>query len=463
MEKRVTFTSEQESIIKSFIADQGIPGVAVSVVKNGRIIAEGGFGKADLSTGMTPTEHTQWPVASITKSFTGVSAMQLVEQGILRLDVPLQDYLPSFSVSDPEATRLITTRLLLRHDSGMGRTGHQDRTREEAENPYPTRSALVGALHSTILQSAPGECFSYCNEGYAAVGHLIETLADISLEEYLTDRIFNPIGMTRSSVRFADWKYGNNSTRIYGSGDAGPFDTGERHGAYSVIKLNEDYSTFLSSGGIISTAHDLARYQIASMDYASSALGLTAGSLDHMQSVQFPFGDTGWGYGFGYWVFWSGETRVIGHAGGLPGVSNYSMMIPAEKTGVVVLTNRSERPAALLAEQLLNTVRGRVWRASTGDPMPFKTRYPKRGEAALAEYKGRYAFRNGIAEVYAGDGGVVIETPSRLEGRPTTITGTQVGPDSFMTRELGMSIPFVRDEEGKVVRFLNGGYSYNRV
>jgi hypothetical protein len=162
-------------------------------------------------------------------------------------------------------------------------------------------------------------------------------------------------------------------------------------------------------------------------------------------------------------VFWSGGTRVIGHAGGLPGVSTYSMMIPSEKTGVVVLTNRSERPAVQLAEQLLNTVRGQVWRTSTSDPMPFKTRYPKPDAAALQEYEGRYEFRHGIATVSPGDGGVVIETLSMYEKRPITMTTTQVGPDAFMTREQGMSIPFVRDEAGRVVRFLNGGYAYNRV
>ena len=132
--------------------------------------------------------------------------------------------------------------------------------------------------------------------------------------------------MSDTSIDFMDWKNGADRTYAYSRDDAGAFDSGERHGDYIVVRLNDDYQTFLSTGGIVSSVHDLALYQIASMAYEDSPLGLTAGSLDHMQSVQFPFGDTGWGYGLGYWVFWSGSTKVVGHSGGLPGISTYSMM-----------------------------------------------------------------------------------------------------------------------------------------
>ena len=465
--KNLHFTSEQRTIIADFMEEGDIPGIAASMVRDGSIIAEEGFGVADVAKQRPATEHTVWPICSVTKSFTGVLAMQLVEQGKLALDEPVRTYLPIFRVKDETAGRLMTTRLFLRHNSGMGRTGHQDRTREEEVNPYPTRASLVEALETAVLQSAPGECFSYCNEGFATVGHTIETLAEISLEAYFTTKIFQPVGMVDSSVRFMDWKTAKDRTYAYSRGDAGAFDSGERHDEYTVTRLNDDYQTFLSTGGIVSSAHDLALYQIATMGYEGSSLGLTAGSLDHMQSVQYPFGDTGWGYGFGYWVFWSGGIKVIGHSGGLPGISTYSMMIPSEKTGVVVLTNRGDRRAFFLAERLMNTVRGQVWRSKPDEPLPFKTRYPKPSASDLAEYEGTYEFRNGLAIVEAGDGGVVVKTPNRwtseLDAPLQTIVTTQVGPDSFMSRDQGMSIPFLRDESGRIDRFLNGGYAYQRV
>ncbi|MEE8362753.1 MAG: serine hydrolase domain-containing protein [Dehalococcoidia bacterium] len=456
------FTDDQRTIIEAFTSEHDIPGAAVALVSEGRIVAEGGFGLADVAQERPATEHTVWPICSVTKSFTGVAAMQLVERGDLLLDEPVQTYLPHFRVKDEDASRKMTARLFLRHNSGMGRTGHQDRLREEAVNPYPTRAALVAGLDTVELQSAPSVAFSYCNEGYATVGHMVETISGIPLEDYFRERIFDRVGMGRSVVHFVDWRAADDRTYPYAKGDVGPFDSGERHGGFVVIRLPDDYQTFLSTGGIASTAHDLALYQAATMDYESSPL-LNAGSLDQMHSVQFQFGDTGWGYGFGYWVFWAGSTKVIGHSGGLPGISTYSMMIPAEKKGVVVLTNRGDRRAFFLAEQLMGTLRGPVWRSSTSDPLPFETHYPKPNDATLAEYEGTYRFRNGEATVTVGNGGVTIFTPSRLDGPDQTLVTTQVGPDSFMTRNLGLSIPFVRDDSGRVIRFLNGGYAYDRV
>ena len=118
-----------------------------------------------------------WPIASITKSFTAVSAFQLVQQGKLDLNKPIKEYLPYFSVSDKSASESINSDLCLKHASGLGRTGHQDRYREENYNPliirpqpnrehniYATRKSLVENLHTAKLQSSPGQFFSYCNE-----------------------------------------------------------------------------------------------------------------------------------------------------------------------------------------------------------------------------------------------------------------------------------------------------------
>ena len=458
----MAFTLEQDRMVRDFLDVYDIPGAAVAIVRGSTIVAEGGFGLADVDRALPATAHTVWPICSLTKSFTAVAAMQLVESQKLLLDAPVQTYLPGFRISDTAASERITSRLFLTHSSGLGRTGHQDRTREEQVNPYPTRKALVDALDSATLQSAPGVAFSYCNEGFATVGHAIETIAGVTLEEYFQRGILDRVGMQDSSVHFMDWKNATDRTFAYSRAVGDPFDSGERHGEYTVIRLNDDYQTFLSTGGIVSSAHDLALYQIASMNYDRSPLDLTVGSLDHMQSVQHPFGDTGWGYGLGYWVFWSGDVKVVGHSGGLPGISTYSMMIPSERSGIVVLTNRGDRPAFFLAEHLMNNLRGAVWRESTNQSLPFVTRHPKRKAKELAEYEGEYVFRSGTARVEAVDGGLLIHAPSRLEGRPLAISTAQVGPDSFMSTDEGLSIAFIRDRTGQILRFLNGGYAYER-
>ena len=155
----MVFTLEQDRIVRDFLDVYDIPGAAVAIVRGSTIVAEGGFGLADVDQALPATAHTVWPICSLTKSFTAVAAMQLVESGKLLLDTPVQTYLPGFRISDTAASERITSRLFLTHSSGLGRTGHQDRTREEQVNPYPTRKALVNALDSATLQSAP--CLLY--------------------------------------------------------------------------------------------------------------------------------------------------------------------------------------------------------------------------------------------------------------------------------------------------------------
>ena len=385
------FSEQQERIIDAYMQNNDAPGVAVALVRNGQIAAEGGFGFADLSSDRPATATTPWPIASLTKSFTGVLAMQLAERGLLDLDSPVSDYLPDLCVTDRERTQRLSVRRLLSHAGGLGRTGHQDRTREEQPNPYPTREALLGALHEVKPQAPVGQCFSYSNESYAIVGRIIELLRDKPLERCYEEHIFEPLNMRRSAVSFATWRSDPERVYLYAGSEIGPYGSGERHGDYEVVELVEDYQTFLSTGGLVSTAHDLARYQLATMDYVDSPLGLSAGSLEHMQSVQHRYGDSNCGYGLGYWVLWHQGLKVIGHSGGLPGVSTYSMLIPSEKTAAVVLTNRSDIKAMVLAEQLLNDLRGELWRSTPDEPFPVKTRIPLPSGADLDEYVGDYS------------------------------------------------------------------------
>jgi CubicO group peptidase (beta-lactamase class C family) len=457
-----TLTAEQRDHVAAFMATHDIPGVAVSLVTDGVPGPGEGFGFADLNTGRPFGADTLFPVASLTKSFTCVLAMQLRDQGRVDLDRPVVEYLPRLEVCDEVFTRGLTLRRLLSHQGGLGRTGHQDRTREEVPNPFPDRPSLVFSLGDAVPQSPPGTAFSYSNEGYAIAGHVLETLAGASLEDCFTARIYAPAGMQRSRVHFARWREEVDRALPYGGDGLGPFDSGERHGDFTVVRLVDDYQTFLATGGVVSTARDLARYQAATMNYVDSPLGISAGGLDHMHSVQAPFGDTGWGYGLGYWVMWSEGRKVIGHSGGLPGVSTYSMMMPGEGAGAVVLCNRSDVKAMVLAERLLGTLVGSLWRDDPGEPLPLSTKFSL-DDAALSEYVGEYAFRKGPARVEAAGRGLLeLTTPSRYDGPDQTVVLLPVAPDRFLDRKLGQCVPFYRDAAGRVSGFGFSGYGYDR-
>ena len=178
--------------------------------------------------------------------------------------------------------------------------------------------------------------------------------------------------MARTVPQFASWREDADRAVLYAGENIGPYGSGEQHRGYQVVELVGDYQTFLSTGGIASTAHDLALYQLASMNYHHSTLNLSGNALRHMQSMQHGFGDSGWGYGLGYWVMPTEHGFAVGHSGGLPGVSTYSLMVPEELTGAVVLTNRSDIKAMGLAEALLNDLRGALWRTQLQDPLPIE-------------------------------------------------------------------------------------------
>lgn len=446
--------------VEAYMAVRDIPGAAVAVVQDGTISEEFGVGLANVRDGVQATPRTAWPICSLSKSITCTAVMQLVEQGLLEIDDPVQKHLPGWRVADSAASSRITVRQLMRHSSGIGLPGFQQRVREETPNPYPTRESLMAALADVELQSEPGKFWSYSNEGFATLGHLVERISGIRLEDYFLTRIFAPAGMHETLVRFRDWRSMPKRAFNYTRPGSGEMATDETHGEYQVGHLPEDYQTYLSTGGVVSTAHDIALYQVASMNYASSPL-LGRESLEAMQQVSFEYGDTGWGYGFGWAISSRVGMKTVGHSGGMVGLSTYSLMVPSEGTGVVVLTNRGNIVPLLLAERLLAIVRGKpLWRDSPDEPLPFTSRY-RMPEGRVSEYAGDYQSGDSSTRVLVSNGDLLIESPEE-SGEPTMMVALPVGPDTFLGYETAQVAHFTRDEHGNVATLLRGGLAYRR-
>ena len=450
MTQNFDFSPEQVDIIESIREKDGIPGVAAAIVKNGEIVAADGFGYRNRDAELPMTAHTVSPLCSLTKSFTGVAVMQLVDSGKLWLDEPVVSYLPNFRVADAEASRKITPRILLCHKSGMGRTGHQSRMFTEPR-PYQDRGELVSQLAEVELQTPPNVAYSYCNEGYVTLGHLVETVSGIPLEDYFQSHIFDAVGMKRTYPRFSQWRSEMDRSHGYVKKD----------GTYEETQFPENYSIYLSTGGICSTAYDYANYLIATMDYANSPL-LSAGSLDAMQTISMPYGDTGWGYGFGWRIVWNAGRKIVSHGGSIrSSITTYALMVPSEQLGVVVLTNPGG--AQQISEQLANNVLSAPLLLPTPeDPLPINTRYPLPDADTLAQYVGTYTWVYQPNEEYR----VTVEmkadklTIQYDDGDPTPFIA--IGPDIFMSDRSGATIYFVRDREGNVNSLLQAGNSYQR-
>ncbi len=185
-----------ERFVKQEMAAQRIPGLALGIVKDDRIAYLRGFGKADDS-GRAVTPQTPFIIGSLSKSFTALAIMQLVEAGKVELDAPVQRYLPWFRVADEKASARITVRHLLNHTSGLStKTG-----RSYQGNGDTSDAALGKAVRklSTAELTAPvGETHQYSTINYSVLGLIVQTVAGRSYESYVQTQILDPLRMRDS-------------------------------------------------------------------------------------------------------------------------------------------------------------------------------------------------------------------------------------------------------------------------
>src|SRR5690606_12753108 len=196
----------------------GAPGMAVGVARDGRTIYEGGLGWRDRERELPATPDTIFGIGSVTKSFTCMAIMQLVDEGRLLVDDPVIRYLPEFSVPNEQYRQAITIHHFMTHTSGLpplpsltyalARSLEADPAaaalRAGQASPHPpidTPGQLLDfiAHHDFELLGPPGAYFSYSNEAFALLGTIIERVTGQRYEDFVTQRILEPLGMTRTT------------------------------------------------------------------------------------------------------------------------------------------------------------------------------------------------------------------------------------------------------------------------
>ena len=323
---------------------RNIPGIVIGLVYDQELIYSKSFGYAALEKKTPLTDHIPFRIASIPKTFTATALMQLRDAGKLRLDDPVKLYLPWFNISqrfpgEPQ----ITIRHLLTHTSGLPR---------EADFPYwtdhnfPTMEQIKATLSTQETIYPPATEIKYSNLGMSLAGEIVAVVSGQSYEEYIQTQILKPLGMDASSV-IPDPVYQQLLVTPYSHRQAG--------GNHKV----EDYTEtkgIAAAASLASTVNDLASYvslQFRDDDNSPSAV-LKGSSLREMHRVQFlrPSWSSGWGLG---WSVWQRNGKTInGHGGWVGGNRTQIMFIPAEKVGVIVLTNADDGEPSYLARYLLD-------------------------------------------------------------------------------------------------------------
>lgn len=315
-----------DSFIRAAMAELGVvPGLALAVVEDGRIVHEAGFGERDREAGLPVTPHTVFYTASLAKAFTGAMAAVLAADGAIDLDAPLVHFFPKLTTEPPVDADETTLRDLLRHGKGY-RNGAVNFVTTFV-GPYD-RTDLVRVLNE---YSEPSEGFAYSNEAYALAGYAIEAAAGRDWRDVMRDRVFQPLGMERSTARLS---------AIDSSNVALPYLA--REDGIRRIAFAKSDRTITGAGGIFSTARDLARFVIAQLEDGRQAL--PGAAVREMQTPQIElerdfFEFERYAYGLGlYLARWEGE-ELTHHFGGLPGFRSHLSFMPARDVGVVVLQN----------------------------------------------------------------------------------------------------------------------------
>ncbi|MET0267049.1 MAG: serine hydrolase domain-containing protein [Duganella sp.] len=196
-----------DSYLQTELRRAGIPGAALVVVADQKIVHLQGYGVSGPK-GLQPGADTIFQIGSNTKSFTALAIMQLVEAGKLALDAPVQRYLPWFRIADPHLSAQITLRHLLHQTSGFS---HLEGQLDFADN-YASADAMerrVRRLASARLASPPGQKFAYSNINSVVLGCVIEAVTGASYASYMKAHVWEPLGMRRTAAGFQAAQHGD--------------------------------------------------------------------------------------------------------------------------------------------------------------------------------------------------------------------------------------------------------------
>jgi CubicO group peptidase (beta-lactamase class C family) len=310
-------------LIKQVQANR-IPGLAVAIVQDDQIIFMKGYGEAKPGTPVTP--QTQFYLGSMTKSFTALAAMELVQEGKLDLDKPVQYHLPWFSVADPEVSAQITVRNLLNHTSGLNE-------KNDPNSAVITQNLEEQACYLSQVKpdTKPGSTFSYYNQNYRLVGLILEQVSGQSYAEVLQSRILQPLQM-KNTVTRPDLApaLAQGYSRVFG---------------YPLPQDQEYNPGALPSGYLISTAEDMAHYLIAQLSN-QKADGSALLLEDLLSTMRTPPAGVDSTYGMGWMAAEEGNT--LAHGGSLYNFQSFMVLGLKEKTGMVLLFNQNSIQNMLL-------------------------------------------------------------------------------------------------------------------
>lgn len=451
-----------------------IPGMAVAVVKDGKVVLAKGYGVKEFSKQEKVDEKTLFAIASNTKAYTAATLAILVDEGKINWDDKVRDYLPYFKLYDPYVTEEITIRDLLCHRSGL-KTFSGDLLWYETS--YSTVEVIKRARY---LKPAFGfrSGFGYSNIMFMAAGKVVAAVTGKPWKDFIKERIFEPLGMETSNIGTTDLKkYNNVSAAHYvyldGKTITVSYTSSDNLGGAGSINSNviemAQWLKMLLNNGVFDNQRILSENSIWEMWSSHTVNRVTQSTKKLFPKTHFMNYGLGWGLSdyHGY--------KIIGHGGGLDGMISRVALVPEIKLGLVILTNSINGLPTALGYKIIDAylgVKSKDWssiyleryRESVKKEMQWGTDITKKRvsdtctEIKLEDYTGLYGGpMYGDARVTGQQGKLVLE----LLPAPIFISDlTHLHYDTFLLKLRNTfsfvphgrgTVQFIRDKQGNVV------------
>jgi CubicO group peptidase (beta-lactamase class C family) len=438
-----------EAVITEQMARWTVPGVVVGALHNAERETHA-YGVTSLETGYPVRPDTLFPIGSISKVYTAVLVMTLVDEGKLALDVPVMTYLPDLWLADTRARDTVTLRQLLSHQSGFFGDYYDDFGM--GDDALARCVASFGTLRQL---TAPGELWAYCSSGFMLAGRLIEVVTGQPFEVAMRERVFAPLGLDRSF--FFAHEAIVHPTAI---GHVLTTPGGDEHEFTRQYLLPRNVAP---AGGVISDAGDLLTFAAFSMAdgtwngrrVLSPAAVETLITPQVRAATYLAAGFAEWG-GLGWAIRFIDGEKVVEHGGSLSGFQVKLKFVPVRNFAIAILTNsgRGSVLADRVAEWAFNQAPG------LSVPMPESGSL---SDSPVARFAGRYRFSEVEEAVFTVENGGLRRVVKELDqdsGREQVFPPNLLRPISghefivvSQDENEGAQVDFIFDDAG-AIRFL---------
>lgn len=408
-------TAEFDKILsEQFKPDE--TGCAALVAKNGQVIYRKAFGMADLELNVPMQPEMVFRIGSITKQFTAIAILQLMEQGKLSLQDEITKFIPDY----PMHGHSITIEHLLTHTSGIKSYTNVPEFQKLIRTDMNPEE-VIDLIKTKPMEFAPGTKFNYNNSGYFMLGYIIEKVTGKTYQEYLQENFFTPLEMT-SSCYGDDKKIIKLRASGYQPGKDGT--------------VNADFMSMLlpyAAGSIMSTVDDLYKWNRAVHSYK-----LVKKETLEMAHTPYKLADgRSTGYGYGWFLSRLQGSPTIEHGGGINGYLTSSVYLPDEDVFVALFSNSTGKVPEFASLNMAALAIGK----------PLKTTEIPLNEAALKEYQGIYVNEEDKeAKIVLDEGKLTV---ARSGGSRRAMI--PVERDMFLIENSFTSLKFSRDAAGKII------------